>query len=46
MITASSGGIGEAIALSLVREGAEVIVNGRSAESVESAMERIRAQVP
>ena len=46
MITASSGGIGEAIALSLVREGAEVIVNGRSTESVESAMARIRAQVP
>ena len=46
LISGSSGGIGEAVAVSLVREGAAVIVNGRSAESVGAAMERIRAAVP
>ena len=30
LVTASTGGIGRAIAGSLVREGARVIVNGRS----------------
>jgi 3-oxoacyl-[acyl-carrier protein] reductase len=46
LVTASTGGIGKAIALSLAREGATVIVNGRSASSVETAMADILAQVP
>lgn len=46
LISGSSGGIGEAIATSLAREGAAVTLNGRSRESVEAAMARIRAVVP
>jgi 3-oxoacyl-[acyl-carrier protein] reductase len=46
LVTASSGGIGEAIATSLAREGAEVIVNGRSAASIEAAHARISAALP
>jgi len=45
LVSASSGGIGEAIAVSLAREGASVIVNGRSKESVEKSIARISAQV-
>lgn len=45
LISGSSGGIGEAIATSLAREGAAVTLNGRSRESVEAAMARIRAEV-
>lgn len=43
-MTASSGGIGFAIASALAAEGADVIVNGRSQESVESAQERIKEE--
>jgi 3-oxoacyl-[acyl-carrier protein] reductase len=46
LVTASSGGIGEAIATSLAREGARVYVNGRSAASVTAAIARIGAAVP
>ncbi len=46
LISGSSGGIGEAIAVSLAREGAGIIVNGRSTESVEAAIARIQAAVP
>jgi 3-oxoacyl-[acyl-carrier protein] reductase len=46
LVTASSGGIGKEIATSLAREGARVIVNGRTASSVESAIADIRARVP
>lgn len=46
LVTASSGGIGEAIATSLAREGATVIVNGRSQESVAGATARIQSVVP
>lgn len=46
LISGSSGGIGEAVALSLAREGASVILNGRSAESVDAAMARLRAALP
>ncbi|UQA62619.1 SDR family NAD(P)-dependent oxidoreductase [Polyangium aurulentum] len=46
LVTASSGGIGKEIAASLAREGATVIVNGRSAKSVDTAIADIRAQVP
>ena len=46
MVTASSGGIGREIARTLAREGATVIVNGRSAAVVEAAITDIRAGVP
>lgn len=46
LVTASSGGIGEAIALSLASEGAVVIVNGRSAEAVEASSRRILHKIP
>lgn len=46
LVTASSGGIGLEIARSLAREGARVIINGRSASSVAQAVEQLRADVP
>ena len=46
LVTASSGGIGQEIATSLAREGAHVIVNGRSRASVDSAIAAIRQAVP
>lgn len=46
LVTASSGGIGQAIAKSLAAEGARVIVNGRSGTTVERAITTIRADVP
>lgn len=46
LVTASTGGIGREIAAALAREGAMVIVNGRTTASVESAMAAIRAKVP
>src|SRR5262245_53584843 len=46
LITGSSGGIGLAIASALAGEGATVIVNGRTAASVQTAIAAIRAQQP
>jgi 3-oxoacyl-[acyl-carrier protein] reductase len=46
LVTASTGGIGKEIAAALAREGARVIVNGRSPGSVESAIADLRARVP
>ena len=46
LVTASTGGIGREIARTLAREGATVIVNGRSAASVDAAIADIRAGVP
>jgi len=46
LVSGSTAGIGFAIASALAREGARVIVNGRSDERVESAMERIRVDNP
>jgi 3-oxoacyl-[acyl-carrier protein] reductase len=46
LVTASTGGIGREIARTLAREGATVIVNGRSAASVEAALADILASVP
>lgn len=46
LVTASSGGIGQEIAISLAREGTTVIVNGRTGTSVDSAIVAIRARVP
>lgn len=46
LVTASTGGIGREIARTLAREGATVIVNGRSAASVNAALADILASVP
>ena len=46
LISASSGGIGRAIATAFAREGAEVIVNGRSENSVKDAITNIKENLP
>jgi NAD(P)-dependent dehydrogenase (short-subunit alcohol dehydrogenase family) len=46
LVTGSTKGIGFAIAASLAREGARVIVNGRAEKSVAAAVAKIRAAVP
>ena len=43
LVTGSTAGIGNAIATSLAREGAAVIVNGRSAKAVAAAVEAMQA---
>jgi 3-oxoacyl-[acyl-carrier protein] reductase len=45
LITASTGGLGFAIASCMAQEGAKVVVNGRSVETVAMAAERIRSSV-
>ena len=42
LVSGSTKGIGFAIASVLAQEGASVIVNGRSEERVEKAVQRIR----
>jgi len=42
ILSGSSKGIGLAIATGLAREGAHVIINGRSAESVQSALAKVQ----
>lgn len=46
LVTASTGGIGQAIAQGLAASGATVVLNGRSEASVEAAAARLRAAVP
>lgn len=46
LVSASTAGIGAAIAEGLAREGARVIVNGRTQERVEKAINGIRARHP
>ena len=46
LISGSTKGIGFAIATGLAREGARVIVNGRSEKAVAEAQEQIRQTVP
>src|SRR4051812_35496776 len=46
LVTGSTAGIGLAAALGLAREGASVVVNGRTAERVEGAARHIREAVP
>jgi 3-oxoacyl-[acyl-carrier protein] reductase len=46
LVTASTGGIGKEIATTLAREGATVIVSGRTVASVDAAIADIRAGVP
>jgi NAD(P)-dependent dehydrogenase (short-subunit alcohol dehydrogenase family) len=43
LVTGSTAGIGNAIATSLAREGAAVIVNGRQPKAVEAAVAEMRA---
>ncbi|GAB0099361.1 dehydrogenase/reductase SDR family member 4 [Sergentomyia squamirostris] len=44
VVTASSDGIGYAIAERLAREGAKVVVSSRKAANVDKAVERLKAQ--
>lgn len=46
IVTGSTAGIGQAAAAGLADAGATVIVNGRSARSVEAALARLQAQLP
>lgn len=46
LVTASTGGIGLAIATGLAQSGAEVILNGRSEASTNKAKEALAKQVP
>ncbi|TGK02881.1 SDR family oxidoreductase [Leptospira langatensis] len=46
LVTGSTAGIGFAIALSLAKEGAHVIVNGRTKSRVEEAISHIKKEVP
>jgi NAD(P)-dependent dehydrogenase (short-subunit alcohol dehydrogenase family) len=43
LVTGSTAGIGRAIATTLAREGASIVVNGRSTERVEAAVREVRA---
>jgi NAD(P)-dependent dehydrogenase (short-subunit alcohol dehydrogenase family) len=46
LVTASTGGIGFAIAKGLAEAGAEVVINGRSEDSVQDAIARLSGAVP
>lgn len=46
LVTASTGGIGLAIARALAREGARVIVNGRTQPNVDAAIAELRKDLP
>jgi 3-oxoacyl-[acyl-carrier protein] reductase len=46
LITASTGGIGLEIAHSFAREGASVIINGRTEQSVAEAIAQLRQELP
>ena len=46
LVSGSTAGIGLAIARSLAREGARVIVNGRTPDRVEAALDALKLAVP
>lgn len=46
LVSGSTGGIGLAIVTTLAEEGATVIVNGRTQERVNNAIDRIQQTVP
>ncbi|MQS88793.1 SDR family NAD(P)-dependent oxidoreductase [Companilactobacillus mishanensis] len=46
LITGSTKGIGKAIAIEMAREGANVIINGRKAEDVDTVVEEIKSNFP
>lgn len=45
-ISGSTAGIGFATAQALLKEGAEVVINGRSESSVDNALSKLRTQFP
>jgi NAD(P)-dependent dehydrogenase (short-subunit alcohol dehydrogenase family) len=46
LVTGSTAGIGEAIAARLAQNGAEVVINGRTAERVSKAIAALQAKAP
>jgi NADP-dependent 3-hydroxy acid dehydrogenase YdfG len=46
LVSGSTAGIGLAIATTLAQEGSTVIVNGRTTERVDAAIDRIKQTVP
>lgn len=44
LVTASSGGLGKAAARALVREGANVVVNGRTESTLETTADELREE--
>ena len=46
LVTGSTQGIGYATAYTLLREGAEVYVNGRSQKGTDEAVAKLAAEVP
>ncbi len=46
IVTASTGGIGLAIATGLARAGASVVINGRSQDTVDKALSQIKLALP
>ena len=46
LVTGSTAGIGEAIAVRLAQNGAEVVVNGRTAERVSKAIVALKTKAP
>ena len=44
LVTGSTAGIGYAIAAALAREGAEVVINGRTEEGVAKAVQTLKAE--
>ncbi len=46
LVTGSTAGIGKAIAMSLVAEGATVLINGRREETIKQTMKEIHAKYP
>lgn len=44
LVTGSTAGIGYAIAFTLAKEGAEVIINGRKQESVDTAVKKLKEE--
>lgn len=46
LVTGSTAGIGFASALGFAREGAQVVVNGRTQQRVDKAVKAIQSQVP
>ncbi|WPO98247.1 SDR family oxidoreductase [Pseudomonas sp. HR96] len=46
LVTASTGGIGLAIAKGLAEAGAEVVINGRSQQSVDDTLTRLAGELP
>src|SRR5215813_1703902 len=45
VVSGSTAGIGFAIANTLAREGARIVINGRTPERVKTAAERIRTEL-